>query len=86
MMVRETRPDLVLMDINLPGMSGMEALRVLKADPDTIAIPVIAVSAAALPRDIQAGLEAGFLEYYTKPLDIPVFIDTLNLVLRHHIE
>jgi CheY-like chemotaxis protein len=86
MMVRQAHPDLVLMDINLPGMSGMEALRILKSDPDTLTIPVIAVSAAALPRDIQAGLEAGFLKYCTKPLDVPVFIDTLKWVLKHHIE
>lgn len=86
LMVREGHPDLVLMDINLPGMNGMEALRILKANPGTAKIPIIAVSAAALPRDIQAGLDAGFLEYYTKPLDIPVFIDTLKWVLKHHIE
>ncbi|MFU8787916.1 MAG: ATP-binding protein [Methylobacter sp.] len=70
-MIADRPPDLVLMDINLPGISGLDALIQLKANPDTAAIPVIAVSAATLPNDIEAGLSAGFLAYLTKPLDVP---------------
>lgn len=69
-MIHEVQPDLVLMDINLPGMSGLEALHIVKSNPDTAAIPVIAVSAAAMPGDIEAGLKAGFLDYLTKPFDV----------------
>ncbi|MDO9105735.1 MAG: ATP-binding protein [Methylovulum sp.] len=73
-LVQQIAPDLVLMDINLPGMSGLEALYRLKADPDTAAIPVIAVSAAAMPDDVAAGLEAGFIAYLTKPFDVPELV------------
>jgi PAS domain S-box-containing protein len=69
-MIHETQPDLVLMDINLPGMSGLEALHILKSNPDTASIPVIAVSAAAMPDDIAAGLKAGYIAYLTKPFNV----------------
>lgn len=70
-MIDNAPPDLVLMDINLPGISGLEALMRLKDNPNTAAIPVIAVSAATMPSDIEAGLKAGFFAYLTKPLDAP---------------
>jgi PAS domain S-box-containing protein len=73
-LICEIRPDLVLMDINLPGMSGLEALKILKSDPATWDTPVIAVSAAAMPRDVEAGLKAGFLAYLTKPFEVPDLI------------
>lgn len=76
--IRQSRPDIVLMDINLPGMSGLDALGVLKSDPDTAAIPVIAVSASAMPRDVKAGLEAGFVAYYTKPLDVDALLSRVK--------
>ncbi len=63
-------PDLILMDINLPGMSGLEALQRLQDEPVTRDIPVIAVTADALPASIQHGLQAGFKHYLTKPIDI----------------
>lgn len=69
-MVDKARPDLILMDINLPGISGLDALVRLKANPDTAAIPVIAVSAAALPSHINTGLKAGFLAYLIKPFNL----------------
>ncbi|MDO9105736.1 MAG: PAS domain S-box protein [Methylovulum sp.] len=69
-MIDESPPDLVLMDINLPGMSGLDALKRLKADPQTAAIPVIAVSAAAMASDVDAGLAAGFEAYLTKPFSL----------------
>ena len=81
-MIRTNRPDLVLMDINLPGMSGLDALRILKADPVTAAIPVIAVSAAAMPRDIQSGLDAGFRDYLTKPFDVQALLSRIREILQ----
>ncbi|GGF57823.1 hypothetical protein GCM10011332_09160 [Terasakiella brassicae] len=67
---QEQRPDLILMDICMPGMTGFEALKQLRANPQTKDIPVIAVSASAMPNDVQAGQEAGFDEYVTKPFDL----------------
>lgn len=80
-MARNNPPDLVLMDINLPGMSGLEALQVLKSDPRTVFIPVVAVSASAMSRDIQAGLDAGFQDYLTKPFDVPKLIALVRKTL-----
>lgn len=76
------RPDLVLMDINLPGMSGVDALRAMRGNAKTSAIPVIAVSANAMERDIQETLKAGFLAYLTKPLNIQNVIATVHDVLE----
>ena len=75
------RPDVILMDINLPGISGIEALRILRADPATARTPVIAVSANAVPRDIEKGLTAGFFSYLTKPIMVEQFMSTLDLAL-----
>jgi len=69
-MVKKDRPDLILLDINLPEMDGFEVLKRLQADPDTKNIPVIAVTAAAMPAEVERGLSAGFKEYITKPIDI----------------
>jgi PAS domain S-box-containing protein len=81
-MAQATRPDVILMDINLPGISGVMALRILAADPSTAHIPVIAISANAMPRDIEKGLKAGFFRYLTKPIKVTEFMDTLNLALE----
>ncbi|WP_172840368.1 response regulator [Solemya pervernicosa gill symbiont] len=74
--------DLILMDINLPGMSGVEALQLLKQNPETAAIPVVALSANAMPADIEAGIEAGiasgFVEYLTKPVDVSVLLNSID--------
>jgi CheY-like chemotaxis protein len=75
-------PDVILMDINLPGISGVEALRILALDPATAHIPVIALSANAGPRDIAKGLEAGFFRYLTKPIKVPEFMETLEVALK----
>ena len=80
-MAHASQPEVILMDINLPGISGVTALRILAADPATAHIPVIAVSANALPRDIERGLEAGFFRYLTKPIKLNEFLDTLDLAL-----
>lgn len=78
---RAARPDVILMDINLPGISGLEALEILQKDPATRHIPVIAVSANAMPLAIECGLKAGFFRYVTKPIQIDTFMEVLNLAL-----
>ena len=75
-------PDFILMDINLPGISGITAMKILSEDPLTRHIPVVALSANAMPRDIAKGLEAGFFRYLTKPIKINEFMETLDLVLE----
>ncbi|MDP1667373.1 MAG: PAS domain S-box protein [Methylobacter sp.] len=75
-------PDVILMDINLPGISGIQALKILREDPVTAHIPVIALSANAMPRDIERGLEAGFFRYLTKPIKINEFMKALDDALK----
>jgi len=81
-LARTTQPTVIIMDINLPGISGIEALRILRADAATAHIPVVALSANAMPRDITQGLEAGFFRYITKPIKVADFMDTLNAALE----
>jgi CheY-like chemotaxis protein len=71
-------PDVILMDINLPGISGIEALKILREDPTMMHIPVIALSANAMPREIMKGLDAGFFRYLTKPIKINEFMLALD--------
>ena len=71
-------PDVILMDINLPGMSGTEAMQILRKDPVTAHIPVVALSANAIPYDIEKGLQAGFFRYLTKPIKVAEFMTTLD--------
>jgi CheY-like chemotaxis protein/anti-sigma regulatory factor (Ser/Thr protein kinase) len=79
---RASRPDVILMDINLPGISGIQALKILRADPATAHIPVVALSANAIPRDIEKGLAAGFFRYLTKPIKVNQFMDALDVALK----
>jgi CheY-like chemotaxis protein len=81
-LARAHQPDVILMDINLPGISGIEALKILRADPGTEHIPVIALSANAMPRDIEKGLQAGFFRYLTKPIKVTGFMETLEETLE----
>jgi PAS domain S-box-containing protein len=74
-------PDLILVDINLPGMDGYELLRRLRALPATAHVPVVALTANAMPRDIERGLAAGFSAYLTKPLDVPRFFEVVDTFL-----
>jgi len=76
-------PDVILMDIHLPGLSGIEALKILRADPTTAHIPIIALSANAVPRYIAMGLEAGFFDYLTKPIKVNLFMEALDVALQH---
>lgn len=78
-----SRPDLILLDINLPGMDGYEVLQVLKADLQLRHVPVLAVSANAMPKDIERGIAAGFADYLTKPLDVGRFLASID---RHVIK
>ncbi|CAN5353586.1 hypothetical protein BH11PSE11_BH11PSE11_22330 [soil metagenome] len=85
-LARSSRPDIILMDINLPGISGYEALDILHKDPATAHIPVMALSANAVPRDIEKGIEAGFFRYLTKPIKVNEFMGAIDTALRHAIE
>ena len=80
-LARDNQPEVILMDINLPGISGIEALKILREDSATAHIPVVALSANAMPRDIEKGLQAGFFQYLTKPIKVNEFMDTLESAL-----
>jgi CheY-like chemotaxis protein len=71
-------PDVIVLDLSLPVMSGFEVLARLKGTPETRNIPVLALTAAALPRDISRGLAAGFFSYLTKPLDVNAFLGAVD--------
>jgi signal transduction histidine kinase/CheY-like chemotaxis protein len=79
---RAYQPDVILMDINLPGISGVQAMKILRADPSTAHIPIIALSANAVPRDIARGLDAGFFNYLTKPIKVDQFMAALEIALK----
>jgi PAS domain S-box-containing protein len=80
-LARAWLPGLIVMDINLPGISGYEALNILRLDPATAHIPIIALSANAMPRDIEKGLAAGFFSYLTKPIMVNEFMAALDTAL-----
>ena len=81
-LARSRKPDLVLMDIQLPGMNGIDALRVLRADAATARIPVIAVTASVMQQDRNLITEAGFDGYIGKPINLKEFIDTVRAMLE----
>lgn len=78
----ELVPDVILMDIDLPDINGIEALKILSGNPATAGIPVIALSANAMLRDIEAGLNAGFNRYLTKPMKVDEFMEAIDIYLR----
>ena len=80
-LARKYEPDVIIMDINLPGMSGLEAMKRLKHSAKTSLIPVIALSAAARPQDVALGIEAGFDDYLTKPIAIDEVLETIGKAL-----
>jgi len=75
---REEQPSLILMDINLDGMDGYEALSILKATPETAHIPIVAVTANAMKEDLSKGIAAGFSKYITKPIDVSELLKTID--------
>jgi signal transduction histidine kinase/ActR/RegA family two-component response regulator len=81
-LARSQRPDVILTDLNLPGMSGYDVLAELQRDPATADIPVVALTANAMPADVARGLAAGFARYLTKPVDIERFNEAIDGVLR----
>jgi CheY-like chemotaxis protein len=79
--IRARRPDLILLDMHLPDISGLELLRHLKADPETRAIPIVAVSADALAHQITEALESGAERYLTKPVSVPELLSVVDTLL-----
>ena len=80
-MARSHGPDVILMDNNMPIMSGREAMRILREDPATAAIPIIAVSAAAMPNAVSSGLEQGYFRYLVKPYDLVDLTDAIDAAI-----
>lgn len=82
-MVISEKPDLVLLDIHLPGIDGFETLRRIRLDDNCATIPVIALSAAAMPADIERGRAAGFRDYLTKPFNFEHLLSTIDRMIKH---
>jgi len=80
--IRAEKPDLVLLDIMMPDVSGLEVLRFMRREPDLRQIPVVIVSAKTLPADIRDGLDAGATAYLTKPVDVNTLRKTVAQVIR----
>ena len=81
-LARASLPDLILMDINLPGINGIAAMKILRLDSATAHIPIEALSANAIPRDIENGLAAGFFRYLAKPIKVDEFLETLEETMK----
>jgi CheY-like chemotaxis protein len=79
---RISQPDVILMDINLPDINGFEAMKILRSDQATAHIPIVAISANAMPHDIKKSLEAGFFRYITKPIKINEFMEAMDVALE----
>ncbi len=85
-LARAHQPDVILMDINLPDISGYDTLKILREDPATAHISVVALSANAMPSDIERGMEAGFFRYLTKPIRVREFMEALDVALQYAAE
>ena len=81
-LAREKKPALVLMDFHLPGMNGIEAFKVLRADPQTSSIPIVAVTASAMTEDRQKMMAAGFDGLQTKPINVKDFLEAVAQILK----
>lgn len=81
-MARAHRPDVILMDNNMPGMTGAQAQQILRNDPATAHIPVIALTANAMPHAVAQGLAAGFFRYITKPIHVGDLLEAIDSALR----
>jgi|GEM_PF-621107 len=82
-LAKRNKPDLILMDINLPGMNGIDALKKLQETKKTREIPVIAITAAAMSKEVEAGMKAGFKDYITKPINVVEIIRTIEEILHN---
>lgn len=82
---RQEHPDLILMDLQLPKMSGFSAMELLRADPKTASIPAIALTAHSLPEEQQRALQAGFDGFITKPINTRTFPDEIKKILENRI-
>jgi CheY-like chemotaxis protein len=82
-MARQHLPDTILMDIKLPGISGIDTFEILRSDATTAHIPVIAVSSDAFPRDIEKAVKAGFFHYLTKPFKVKELMDTIDASFKY---
>jgi CheY-like chemotaxis protein len=78
LVARNSQPEVIVMDINLPGINGFEALKILQTDASTAHIPVIALSSNAFAQDVEKGRQSGFFRYLTKPYKIDEFMATLD--------
>ena len=83
-LAREKKPALILMDFHLPGLNGIEAFKVLRADPRTSSIPIIAVTASAMTEDRKRIMDAGFDGLQTKPINVKEFLETVAATLKKH--
>ena len=81
-LAKSKTPDLIILNIDLPGMDGFEAVRRLQRLEKTKDIPVIALSAIATPKDIEKGVEAGFKQYLTKPINVEEVVNTIKFCLE----
>jgi CheY-like chemotaxis protein len=81
-LIREQQPDLVLMDIQLPGMDGLSATKIIKEDPDLKDIPIVALTSYAMQGDKEKALAAGCTGYIAKPIDTRKFLETVSQYLR----
>jgi two-component system cell cycle response regulator DivK len=82
-LVREQHPDLILMDIQLPGIDGFSAAQLIKSDPDLKKIPIIAVTGNALHTDKEEAMDIGFAGYLLKPFSIEVFLETISNLFKN---
>ena len=83
-LAKEKMPALILMDFHLPGMNGIEAFKVLRADPRTSSIPIIAVTASAMTEDRKRIIDAGFDGLQTKPINVKEFLETVAATLKKY--
>ncbi len=81
-LIREQQPDLVLMDIQLPGMDGLSATKIIKEDPSLKDIPIVALTSYAMQGDEEKALEAGCSGYIAKPIDTRKFLETISQYLK----
>ena len=81
-LAKSKKPNLIILDINLPGMDGFEALKRLNALEETKSTPIIALSANATSKDIEKGIKAGFRKYLTKPILVEEVVDTIKELLE----